>query len=90
MPHSNMMFIKGSANFKFFTLSDNVATYEHTRAVKEKKHEDPISAGSSTCPKKVIHEVLTYSAIGSGFRKMAKKERETLVKLYNISQWPSG
>ena len=53
--------------------------------MKEKNHEDGISTGSSTRPEKVIHEVPTYSAIGSGIRKMTKKEREALVKLYDIA-----
>ena len=84
MPRTNMTFIDGSANFKSSTLSDHVTTDGHKCAVKEKNHEDAISAGGLTRSKKVIHEVPTYSAIGSGFRKIAEKERETLVKLYDM------
>ena len=84
MPRANMTFIDGSANFKSSTLLDHVATDGHKRAVKEKNHEDGISTGSSTRPEKVIHEVPTYSAIGSGIRKMTEKEREALIKLYEI------
>ena len=87
MPHTNMTFIDRSTNFKSSTLSDYVATDGHKQAVEEKNHEDDISAGSSTRPEKVIHEVPMYSAIGSGFRKMAEKEREALVKLYNIAHY---
>ena len=53
--------------------------------MKKKNHENTISAGSSIRPKKAIHKVPTYSTIGSDFRKMAEKEREPLVKLYNIA-----
>ena len=87
MPHTNMTFINGSANFKCPTLSDRVATDGHNRVVKEKNHENAISTGSATRLKKLIHQVLTYSAIGSGFRKMAEKEREALVKLYDIAHY---
>ena len=52
---------------------------------KKKNNEDVTSSGSSTRPEKVIHEVLTYSAIGSDFRKMVEKERGALVKLYDIA-----
>ena len=58
--------------------------------MKEKNHQDAISAGSSTHPKKVIHVLLTYSMTGSGFRKMAGKEREALVKLYDIAHYIAG
>ena len=76
----------GSANFKSSTIPDHFATDVHKRAVKKKKkNEDVTSSGSSTRPEKVIQEVLTYSAIGSDFRKMVEKEREALVKLYDIA-----
>ena len=55
--------------------------------MKEKNHKDAISTGSSTHPKKVIHEVPTYSARGSASRKMAEKEREALVKPYDIAHY---
>ena len=87
MPHTNMTFIDGTANFKPSTLSDHGATDGHKRAVKEKNHEDAISTGGSTRPEKVIHEVPTYSTIGPGFRKMAEKEREALVKFYDIAHY---
>ena len=87
MPHTNMTFIEGSANFKSSTLLDHVATDGHEWVVKEKNHADAISTGSSTRPEKLIHEVPTYSAIGSGFRKMAEKEREALVKLYDTAHY---
>ena len=64
MPCTNMTFIDKSANFKSSTLSDHIATDEHKQAVKQKNQEDAISTGSLTRPKKVIHDVLTYSAIG--------------------------
>ena len=69
MPCTNMTFIDRSANFKSSTLLDHVATDGHKRTVK-KRYEDAISTRNSTRPKKVVHEVLTYSPIGSGFRKM--------------------
>ena len=83
--HTNMAFINRIVNFKSSTLSHHVATDGHKWPVNEKNHEDATCAGSSTRPEKVIHEVPTYSAIGSGFRKMAKKEREALVKLCDIA-----
>ena len=64
IPGTNMTFIYESANFKSSTLSDHIATDGHKRAVKEK------NTGSSTSPEKVIHEVLTYSAIVLDIRKM--------------------
>ena len=76
MCRAHITVIEGSVNLKSSTLSDLLY-----RAVKEKNYEDAISAGSSTRLEKVIHEVPTYSVIGSGFRKMAEKEREALVKL---------
>ena len=57
MPCTNMTFIDESANFKSSTLSDHVTTDWHKQAVKEKNHENAISAGSLTCPEKIIHEV---------------------------------
>ena len=60
LPCTNMTFIDRSANFKSSTLSDNVTADGHKRAVKGKNHEDAISAGSSTRPEKVIHEVPRY------------------------------
>ena len=87
MPHTNMASINRIVNFKSSTLSHHVATDGHKWPVKEKNNEDAICAGSSTRPEKVIHEVTTYSAIGSGFRKMAKKEREALVKLCDIAHY---
>ena len=85
MPCRNIIFVDGSANFKPSILLNHTATYGHKRAVKEKNHVDAISAGSLTHPKKIIHEVLMYSAIDLGFRKMAKKLKKALVKLYNIA-----
>ena len=55
--------------------------------MQEKNHEDAISTGGSTRPEKVIHEVPTYSTIDPGFRKMAEKEREALVKLYDTADY---
>ena len=86
MPHTNMTFINRGVNSKSSTLSDHVATDEHKWAVKE-KNEDGISTDSLTSPKKVIHEVPTYSAIDSSFRKMVEKDRKGLVKLYNIAHY---
>ena len=87
MPHTNMTLIDGTASFKSSTLSDHVAIDGQKRTVKEKNHEQANSAGSSTRTEKVIHEVPTYSATGSGFKKMAEKEREALVKLYDIAHY---
>ena len=56
MPLTNMIFINGSANFKSSTLSNHITTDGYKRVVKEKNHEDAISAGSSTHPEKAIHE----------------------------------
>ena len=53
----------------------------------KEKNEDGISTDSLTSPKKVIHEVPTYSAIDSSFRKMVEKDRKGLVKLYNIAHY---
>ena len=78
MPCRNIIFVDGNANFKPSILLNHTATYGHKRAVKEKNHVDAISAGSSTHPKKIIHEVLTYSAIDLGFRKMAKKTEKSI------------
>ena len=47
MPHTNITFIDGSANFMSSILSDHIATDEHKQAVKEKNHEDAISTCSS-------------------------------------------
>ena len=41
-------------------------------------------SGATSRLEKVIHEVPTYSAICWGFRKMAKTQREALVKLCNL------
>ena len=75
MLHTNMTFI------------DHIAIDGYKWVVKEKNYEDAISACSSTCPEKVIHEVPPYSAISSGFRKMAQKERKALIKLYDITHY---
>ena len=87
MSRTNMTLIDRSANFKFSTLSDHIATDEYKKAVKEKNHEDTIFTSSLTWSKKLIHEVPTYSAIGSSLGKTAEKEREALVKLYNIARY---
>ena len=72
----NFMEFQGGVAYKVLLIkkhvSDHVATNGHKRVVKEKNHEDAISAGSSTS---LIHEVPTYSAIGSDFIKMTEKER---------------
>ena len=47
MPHTNMTFIDGSANFMSSILLDHIATDEHKQARKEKNHEDAISTCSS-------------------------------------------
>ena len=75
MPHTNMTFI------------DHIATDGYKWVVKEKNYEDAISTCSSTCPEKVTHEVPAYSAISSGFRKMAQKERKASIILYDITHY---
>ena len=54
---------------------------------RRKNHEDSISSGSLTRPKNVVHEVPTYSAMGSGFRKIAENKKEALAKLYDIAHY---
>ena len=60
MPRTNMTFINGSANFKSSNLLDHTATDEHKRAVKEKNHEDSISAGSLTSTEKTYFDLLHF------------------------------
>ena len=68
-----MTFIKGSINFKSFTLLDHVVTDGHKRVVK-KNHED--ATDSSTCLENVIHKVLTYSAMAQVLEKWPKKREK--------------
>ena len=60
MPSTKMTFNNRSVHFNSFTLSDHTATDGQKWTVKEKNHEDFISAGSLTHPEKTYIDLLLF------------------------------
>ena len=81
MPRTNMTLIEGSANFKSSTLSDHVTIDGHKQAMKEKNHEDSISAGSLTHPEKTYIDLLLFINLLE-LPYQGKKSRRKVTKFF--------
>ena len=79
-------FISRSSYYQLSALKDHDNSACHQRAISEKEHEEAVSVGKSSPPRKIQRRPFTSeSPIYLGIQKMSEKDSETLSKLRNIS-----